>query len=451
MRIRGGGIAVLDNLLIGSPTGAVMVWTGAHPSMWSSEPNGQPNLPRIHAKHMGGKGRDWWEDRRALRASIISIMMGQEDLLSVFDDTELITQEVSVEALLNCGITERDRRRYFDSIPGDNVLVRLRRVPPEEPDQRERDKNHTPLWFHIMCPRGEVIHRMCMDEGLYDAGQAVIRGFQGTEYLLLPHGGPHLSTDGTQILLPAILQRSGCSCVDIYRDPDAVGHVVKLPGCTSGTDLYSIGDLIQTLMKVQGPGLHELLVTPGKDSISFCIATSHTVPDVHAILTAFFCFLNPLVSLDEAVSIAVAACMLVFQDNRTMSPDHLAMCFTWHSECWRRVFGVSPIQRITLRVSRRNRRGWLNTPSCVRLVLRKEERAPLETIGNGQKRNNKKVRTIKNTDVGELQLPVDALPVIQKPALPRRNNTRGLLAALNRTVRWGKRLHNALECHASTR
>ena len=42
--------------------------------------------------------------------------------------------------------------------------------------------------------------------------------------------------------------------------------------------------------------------------------------DVHGMLSVFFSYLNAMMRLDEVVSMAVVACILLFQDNRTMPP-----------------------------------------------------------------------------------------------------------------------------------
>ena len=76
------------------------------------------------------------------------------------------------------------------------------------------------------------------------------------------------------------------------------------------------------------------------------------------MLCFLFCYLNPMLLLDEIVSLAVATCMLVFQDNRTMTADHLALCNTWHIHCWDRWCGhgrpvsLLPLSRLMARSTR---------------------------------------------------------------------------------------------------
>ena len=67
--------------------------------------------------------------------------------------------------------------------------------------------------------------------------------------------------------------------MDVYRDPDAIGNVLKLPGSTTRVDIYSVQDIIQILETVEAPILRMLLITtPTAPEIQFWLSTSQTVP-----------------------------------------------------------------------------------------------------------------------------------------------------------------------------
>lgn len=55
-----------------------------------------------------------------------------------------------------------------------------------------------------------------------------------------------------------------------------------------------------------------------------------------AVLCVMLCWLNPLVPLRNVVRTGVEIGVLVHRDNRTMTPDHLALCQSWHRVCWLR-------------------------------------------------------------------------------------------------------------------
>ena len=153
---------------------------------------------------------DWWERRRQIRTNIVSLTIQTEELLFLFDDMQLITKETASLALLRSGTPFSEMQRYFEPLPGDEMYVQLRQSPPSGPGAEGFQSSPSPS-FQIMCPRGELLHRMCVDQELYDMREAVIRGFQSMESLLLPYGRPSLSTDGNHVLLPAILQRGRCA------------------------------------------------------------------------------------------------------------------------------------------------------------------------------------------------------------------------------------------------
>ena len=155
-----------------------------------------------------------------------------------------------------------------------------------------------------------------------------------------------------------------------------------------------------------------------------CVHCTPLPPDVHASLSVLFCFVNPLLMLDEAVSLAVAVCMLVFGDNRTMGPDQLAICHAWHTQCWQYAVGrPANIQRRALNISRRHRRGFLNIPHGTKVVT--TARAPKQAYPKAKKE--------LHTTSGDVPPPM--LPKVKQKA------AWSLLAVLSKQSRWGKRLN----------
>jgi hypothetical protein len=53
-------------------------------------------------------------------------------------------------------------------------------------------------------------------------------------------------------------------------------------------------------------------------------------------------FLHPLLLMDEAVSLAVAVCILVYRDNRTMTDERLRQCGAWQRVRWTRLLDSDP-------------------------------------------------------------------------------------------------------------
>ena len=111
-----------------------------------------------------------------------------------------------------------------------------------------------------------------------------------------------------------------CERIRICRDADAAGNYVRLPHVT--TDFDGTLELISILADGPAPTLRDLLVPPRTSlgDIELCVNLNQPVTDVHGMLSVFFSYLNAMMRLDEVVSMAVVACILLFQDNRTMPP-----------------------------------------------------------------------------------------------------------------------------------
>ena len=337
-----GGIAVLDNVLICSPCYPVK-WDGWQPAQWSTSNTdvahtARPDKPRTQTID------DWWDTRRQLQSEIVRQCIQKDTgLLLAFDDMGLIQSDMALATLKLCSINCNHLHRFFEPIANDPSLMVLRKYPVETSATYLRPCPSN-CSLPVSCPRGELLHRLCAEEGLYKTDEIRIRNFHTMDDLLLPFGRPYWTAEQTAVQLPPVLQRCGCSSVNVVRDVSARGHFVQFSQ-RHLLDFIGIHDLIEAL-SASGPCVpFTSLIVPSLDEIGavvVAISIHQSVQDVHAVLTALFCYFNPLLLLDEAVSLAVAVCMLVFHDNRTMSPDDLAVCHAWHQLCWRNVIETAP-------------------------------------------------------------------------------------------------------------
>ena len=420
------GIVVLDNalLLSGSPP---RTWTTWQPASWCVDTQ---DIGMAGVTELQPRTSDWWDGRRAIRATIISNCRGHAEFLSMFDDMQLVPTDIAVRATEEAGVGANKMQRFFDTVPSDATLMRMRSDP--RCSNTTSGKPLPSTTFTVLCPRGELLRRMCAEKSLYRSIEATcIHGFGSATSLLLPYGEPKLSVCKSQVLLPGILRRTGCHTIDLHRDPETVGHFIQWVG-HSAMDFCNIQELIPILMGSPPIRLRHLLQETETSSVRVCISSGQTVPELHAILCGLFCFLNPLLLLDEVVSLAVAVCILFFEDNRTMSPDHLAVCYRWHDQCWSSTVGKAPTRPLTLRMSRCRRRGYLNTPHCLRLPA--VQRAVVVESAPVQK-HKKRLSSSTTVTVHQMEEPVTCTRITTV------RSTRTVLAFLRRRMSWGKRLN----------
>ena len=417
------GIVVLDNVLLLSQSPSHM-WTTWQPSSWcvDTQDIGLLGIPTLLTRTSA-----WWDGRRAIRAWIITQCKGHTEFLSMFDEMQLVPTDMALRATEEAGVGSNKVGRFFDTVPSDSTLMRMRSDP--RCSHTTADKLlPTTTTFTVLCPRGELLRRMCAEKSLYRSLEATcIHGFGSTTSLLLPYGEPKLSVCKSQVLLPGILRRTGCHTIDLHRDPETVGHFIQWVG-HSAMDFCNIQELIPILTTSPPICLRQLLQETEAPSVRVCISSGQTVPELHAILCGLFCFLNPLLLLDEVVSLAVAVCILFFEDNRTMSPDHLAVCYRWHDQCWSSTVGKAPTTPLTLRLSRCRRRGYLNTPHCLRLPAAVNDIA--KSVPVPVHKHKRPPSMVQETE-----------EPVTRTHITTVQSTRSVLAFLRRRMSWGKRLN----------
>ena len=188
--VAASGVVVLDNMLIASPIHGTVGWTSWQPVQWSSSSGCSTVV--IPERSTPCKGHtDWWGQLRQLRSSILTCCMQHGgSSLCMFDDMLLVNKETVLHSMHSCGLHERTLSTFFQTMDGGHY--RLRTEPPTSGVHEEDEANHggPPSTLEVSCPRGSLLHRMCIEEGLYSPQDIMIRGFDSMDVLQLPFGRP---------------------------------------------------------------------------------------------------------------------------------------------------------------------------------------------------------------------------------------------------------------------
>ena len=455
------GLVVLDNTLVASSPCSPITWEGWQPMQWAGtdaplshlQPTAEPELHR--------KECDWWEVRQHLQRHIVRhcIQSSNHTSLLTFDELALAQRSTAIAALDACLIQHDRLHRFFEPIPDDPGFLKLRGEPLDAGcGTGSRERPSAAGCLSTACPRGELLHRLCAEAGLYRVQELRIQGFQNMESLLMPFGPPQWDGERKDIRLPPVLRRSGCSSIHINRDAELRGHFVQFPR-GDVVDFDTLDELV-TALSVHAPclTLRRHLVSDEEDLGTLLITLSihQHAQDLHAVLTALYCYLNPLLLLDEAVSLAVASCMLILQDNRTMFSDDLVVCHAWHRRCWTSMMepGLSSAQKkrerdcvreapakpIVLNISQRHRRGFLNIPAGKGLLLYQQDGGPPPKHRGPRNSNRKAVLGVATVYPTENK--VKPLP---RMCGVRRQTTRTILAMLSKQNQWHRRLQSILQ------
>jgi hypothetical protein len=429
-----------------------MQWAGTDAPLSHLQPTAEPELHR--------KECDWWEVRQHLQRHIVRhcIQSSNHTSLLTFDELALAQRSTAIAALDACLIQHDRLHRFFEPIPDDPGFLKLRGEPLDAGcGTGSRERPSAAGYLSTACPRGELLHRLCAEAGLYRVQELRIQGFQNMESLLMPFGPPQWDGERKDIRLPPVLRRSGCSSIHINRDAELRGHFVQFPR-GDVVDFDTLDELV-TALSVHAPclTLRRHLVSDEEDLGTLLITLSihQHAQDLHAVLTALYCYLNPLLLLDEAVSLAVASCMLILQDNRTMFSDDLVVCHAWHRRCWTSMMepGLSSAQKkrerdcvreapakpIVLNISQRHRRGFLNIPAGKGLLLYQQDGGPPPKHRGPRNSNRKAVLGVATVYPTENK--VKPLPRMSV----RRQTTRTILAMLSKQNQWHRRLQSILQ------
>lgn len=234
-------------LLIASPVQRPLRWETYQPIAWTTttaEDAGQAPITTQYMPSGGAPNHDWWVSRKAIRERIVQRCARVDEVaLTLFNDLLLVSVELAQQVLHECRLEGKHLCRYFQCIPHDpdNVILRTDPPPLTHASKPQRDLPQT--LPSATCPRGELLRRLCVEQGLVATQDTVIQSFKNTGCLLLPFGRPVWDTMREALLLPPALRRTGCSggrfpkrssgCASAF----ASAAMRRLPGtmCVCGT------------------------------------------------------------------------------------------------------------------------------------------------------------------------------------------------------------------------
>jgi hypothetical protein len=168
--------------------------------------------------------------------------------------------------------------------------------------------------------------------------------FASMDQLLLPYGQPEVRAGGDVWLPPLVAAATACARIRVHRDNTTSGHFLELDD--HGTlDVIDFQDAWEQLGRLPvAADVPRLLGLHGAEPprVRIGLSVGADTRETHGILVLCLLYLHPFLLLDEAVSLAVAVCILVYRDNRTMTDEHLKRCTEWHRVQWARLLDSDP-------------------------------------------------------------------------------------------------------------
>ena len=325
-------------------------WFTYHPQAWSMYPRRSSKLPNADSRF----GHQYWNaaSHRAFWDDMFARLNAVNDLYLDFQVFGIVPVDIFADVAGKHRIPPHAIKQMAEEIvPSDGGDVTHLRIEKRwksqthkyRQKQTEPEQNTAKSKQNDVCPQGLLRHIVAVT---LLSSRTPVHGYRHRG-LLLPYGGVKRMANAsfrcanvyqwvaTNTLVLSTTQAKGSPPYELR-----IQH-----GSPERVDIRSVDQCIQHLtawLLSMRNNYYQRVLFLGSGT-TFCATLCvnvvfHDTQETHGILLAFLLAMNPLCLFDETHSMATAAMIAAFSDNRSCTIEALQKCIVWHRFCWDMVF-----------------------------------------------------------------------------------------------------------------